>query len=118
MTLVEVMVAITILTTVVWGAVAFATSGRTRVELANQERVAAQIALEQLERARGAGYDALDYDYGVVTINNTPYTWSLYAQEALADPGDADSTFKQVEVAVYWPVAGGQTFAMNTAIAP
>jgi Tfp pilus assembly protein PilV len=116
MTLVEVLVAVVVLTTVVWGAVAFAANGRTRVELASQERAASQIAMEQLERARAAGYASVDYESGSTTLGGTPYSWSLYAWETLADPGDANSTYKQVEITVYWHTAGGQYVTMQTAI--
>ena len=118
MTLVEVLGAVTILTVVVWGAVAFMMHGRVRVEVANQERVAAQIAIERLERARAGGYSSISYDYGAVTVNSTPYSWSLYSRTKLADPDDAQSTFKEIEISVSWPNDGGRSVTMTTAIAP
>ncbi len=119
MTLVEVLVAVLILTIVVWGAVAFMVSGRTRVELSNQERVAAQIGMEQIERARAAGYGAVgSYDTGTESVNSLVYTWTLTAVPTLADPADANSVYKEVEVNVSWSTGTLQSVTLHTGISP
>jgi len=118
MTLVEVIVAVTVLTVVVWGAVAFMVSGRTRVEWATKQRTAAQIALERLERARAAGFVALADNSGNLFVDGTQYSWVLTVASSLADPVDMDSTYKKVEVSVDWPTSQGQAVVFRTAVAP
>lgn len=118
LSLVEVLVAVVVLTVVVTGAVAFMTSGRKKVVWAGQHRVAAQIAMERIERARAAAYDSLNYDYGDTTVADTRYDWSLYAVESLADPGDTDSTYKLVEVSVSWTGNGNEPVVLHSAISP
>lgn len=119
MTLVEVLVAVLILTIVVWGAVAFMVSGRTRVELSNQERVAAQIGMEQIERARAAGYSAVEsYDTGSESVNSVVYTWTLTSVPTLADPADANSVYKEVEINVSWSTGTLQSVTLHTGISP
>ena len=118
LSLVEVLVAALILTIVVAGGVAFATSGRKRVLLSGQERTAAKIAIERIERARAQDYDSVDYDYGVITLDGTPYEWSLYAFQTTADPGDSDSVYKEIEVHVTWPGSGNDAVVLHSAISP
>lgn len=118
MTLVEVMVAVTVLTVVVWGTVASMVSGRTRVEWAAKQRTAAQIALERLERARAVGFAALADSSGNLFVDGTQYSWVLTVAASLADPVDTDSTYKEVEVSVDWPTSQGQAVVFRTAVAP
>ncbi len=118
MTILEVLMAVLILTTVIWGALAFMLGGRTRVELANQDRVAAQVAMEQLERARAGSYDSLNYDGGSMAVDGIAYDWILFATPSLADPNDSDSIYKTVEVTVYCVGGGGQVITLHSAISP
>ena len=50
--LIEVVIAVAILTIVVWGMVGFLTGGRVMVERTGQSVVAAQIAEERIDRTR------------------------------------------------------------------
>jgi len=118
LSLVEVLVAVLILTIVVAGGVAFATSGRKRVVLSGQHRAAAQIAMERIERARALGYDSVDYDYGAVTLDGTQYEWHFYAFQTTADPGDSESVYKTLEVWVMWPGCGSDAVVLYSAMSP
>jgi type II secretory pathway pseudopilin PulG len=118
MTLVEVMMAVVILFAVLWGTIAFVTGGRVRAVHSGQCRAAVQLAAERLEIARGQGYDGVQAGSGTVTLDATPYDWTTSVATAIADPGDANSLYKAVEVAVTWPTSNGRTVTLRTAIAP
>ena len=118
LSLVEVMVAVIVLTVVVTGAVAFMTSGRTKVVWAGQHRVAAQIGMERIERARAVGYSSLDYDSVSTTVDGTQYDWQLSASEYLADPADSNSAYKRIEVNVSWTGTGDDSVTLHTAVSP
>jgi len=118
MTLIEVLVAVTILTVLVWGTVAFLTNCRVSVERANQRRAAAQVAIAQLEEARAVPYAALDDDSGTTALNGTSYTWSLDVTETQADPADPNSLYKEMTVTVEWANDAGAPVVVASARAP
>ena len=118
MTVVEVLVAVTVVTVVLFGAVAFLVNGRTRVELAGKQRTASQVAADRIERARALGYDGVKDDEGNVELDGTTYTWTLTVATALADPADSKSTYKIVEVSVDWPTSGNDPVVLRTAMSP
>ena len=93
-------------------------TGRTRVEWAAQQRTAAQIARERLERARSLGYASLAKDKGQVFVDTTLYSWTLTVTSHLADPADGSTTYKQVEARVDWPTSLGQPVVLRTGVAP
>ena len=118
MTLIEVLVAVTIIAIVVVGAVAFVVNSRIAVELAGKRRTATQVAAERLERARGSGYAAVANAAGTLYLDGTTYTWTLTVFTVLADPADAGSAYKLVEVSVNWPTSDGSPVVLRTAISP
>lgn len=118
LSLVEVLVAVTVLTVVVTGAVAFMTGGRTKVISSGQRRVAARIGMERLERLRAIDYSALEYDSGDTTVDGVQYDWCIYASEYLADPGDSTSAYKRLEVHVNWTGASDEEVILYSAISP
>jgi len=118
MTLIEVLVAVTILAVLTWGTVAFLTGCRISVERANQRRAATQIAVAQLEQARTAAYAALVDTSGTTSLNGTTYTWTLDVTETLADPADPNSLYKQLAVTVDWPNDAGSPVVLVSARAP
>jgi len=117
-TLVEVMVALVVLAVVVIGAAAFFSAGRGAIEESAQRRTAAQIAQQQLELARAGGYEALAGAAGTATVDDVEYSWTLAVTMALADPGDADSGYKQMSIVVDWPRSRGSPVMVETAMAP
>jgi len=118
LSLIEVMVAVIVLGVVVIGAVAFLVAGRSTVERAAQQRTATQIANERLEIARAAGYAAVADDSGSVEMAGITYTWSLTVAAEPADPADAGSTYKLMEVTVNSPMSGSDPVVIRSAIAP
>jgi len=118
MTLVEVMVAAMVLFVVVWGTVAFLVSARTTVERAGQERTAAEIAADQLERARAAGYGALTNGTANVVLDGTSYTWTLTVATAQADPADGNSVYKSIDMSVDWLTSSGRPVVVRTSMSP
>jgi len=116
--LVEVMVSIVILAVVVLGAAAFFSTSRKTIERAAEQRTATQIASDRLEQARATGYATVDDDSGTVDVGDTSYSWTLTVTTALADSTDAESAYKQLEVAVNWATSGGDPVVIRSAIAP
>ena len=116
--LTEVIVAVAILTIVVWGMVGFLMNGRVLVERTGQGVIAAQIAQQQLDDARALAYASIASTNGTQTVSGLLYTWVLTVTTAQADPADANSTFKQTGVSVTWPTAPNANAVLYTAIAP
>ncbi len=116
--LTEVIVAVTILTIVVWGMVGFLMNGRMLVERRGQAVIAAQVAQQQLDNARATAYASVASSSGTQTVNGLMYTWVLTVTTAQADPADVNSTFKQTGVSVTWPTAPNANAVLYTAIAP
>jgi Tfp pilus assembly protein PilV len=114
----EVVVAVTILTFVVWGMAGFLMNGRVLVERTGQGVIAAQIAQQQLDQTRALTYASIASSNGTETVNGLLYSWVLTVTTAQADPADAHSTFKQTGVTVTWPTAPNANAAIETAIAP
>ena len=114
----EVMVALVVLAVVVIGAAAFFSVGRGAIEESAQRRTAAQIAHQQLELARGGGYEALAGDEGTAMVDGVEYSWTLAITVGLADPGDTDSSYKQMGIVVDWPRSRGIPVVVETAMAP
>jgi len=117
-TLVEVMVALIVLAVVVIGAAAFFAAGRGTIEESAQRRTAAQVGQQQLEIARAGGYEALADAEGTATVDGVEYSWTLTVTGALADPGDAESGYKQMCMVVDWPRSRGSPVTIETAMAP
>ena len=115
--LTEVIVAVTILTIVVWGMVGFLMNGRVLVERTGQGVIAAQVAEEHIDRTRDLAYASIASSNGTETVGGILYTWVLTVTSAQADPADANSAFKQVQVKVTWPTAPNATAVLSTAIA-
>ena len=116
-TIIEAVVAVAILTFVVWGMVGFLTGGRVMVERTGQGVIAAQVAAERIDRTRQLAYTAIANGNGTETVGGIVFTWVLTVTTAQADPADANSTFKQVGVKVTWPTSAGAAAALSTAVA-
>ncbi|MGD1001574.1 MAG: hypothetical protein ABSA67_12855 [Candidatus Brocadiia bacterium] len=115
--LTEVIVAVTILTVVVWGMVGFLMNGRVLVERTGQGVIAAQIAEQQIDKTRSLAYASIATTNGTQTVNGLLYTWVLTVTTAQADPADGNSTFRQTGVKVTWPTAPNADAVLYTAIA-
>jgi len=115
--LTEVVVAVAILTIVVWGMVGFLTGGRLLVERSGQGVIATQIAEEHIDRTRSLAYASIATSNGTETVGGLLYTWVLTVTTVQADPADANSTFKQTGVTVTWPTGPHATGVISTAIA-
>jgi Tfp pilus assembly protein PilV len=115
--LVEVVVAVAILTVVVWGMVGFLAGGRVLVERTGQGVIAAQIAEEHIDRTRSMAYASIASGNGTETVSGLMYTWVLTVTTVQADPADPNSTFKQTGVTVTWPTGPHATGVISTAIA-
>ena len=115
--LTEVVVAVAILTCVVWGMVGFLMNGRVLVERTGQGVIAGQIAEEHIDKTRGLAYASIASSNGTETVGGLLYTWVLTVTTAQADPADANSTFKQAKVTVTWPTAPNANAVLSTAIA-
>lgn len=116
--LTEVIVAVTILTIVVWGMVGFLMNGRILVERRGQAVIAAQVAQQQLDNARATAYASVASSSGTQTVNGLMYSWVLTVTTAQADPANVNSTFKQTGVSVTWPTAPNADAVLYTAISP
>jgi hypothetical protein len=114
--LTEVIVAVTILTFVVWGMVGFLMNGRVLVERTGQGIIAAQVAQEHLDRTRNLAYASIASGSGTETVGGLLYSWVLTVTNAQADPGDPNSTFKQTGVSVTWPTAPNANAQIFTGI--
>ena len=115
--LVEVVIAVAILTIVVWGMVGFLTGGRVLVERTGQGVIAAQVAEEHSDRTRSLTYASIASGSGTETVGGLLYTWVLTVTTVQADPADPNSTFKQTRVTVTWPTGPNATGVISTAIA-
>jgi Tfp pilus assembly protein PilV len=115
--LTEVVVAVAILTIVVFGMVGFLMNGRVLVERTGQGVIAAQIAEERIDRTRSLAYASIAGSNGTETVGGILYTWVLTVTTAQADPADANSTFLQTGVTVTWPAAPNANAVIRTAIA-
>jgi hypothetical protein len=115
--LVEVMVAVTILTIVVWEMVGFLAGGRVLVERTGEGIIATQIGEEHIDRTRDVAYSSVANSNGTELVGGITYTWVLTVTTAQADPSDVNSTFKQVGVKVTWPTAPSASAILSTAIA-
>ena len=118
LTLVEVMVAIVVLAVAIIGAAAFLAGGSRILSRASNQRAAEQVAHMKLEAARAGGYEALADSNGSETVDGVAYTWSIVVATALADPADADSTYKRMTATVDWPTSGGSPVIVESAMAP
>jgi len=118
MSLIEVMTAMVILAFVLTGAVAFVVSGRNMVEYAAKQRTAAQIGMERLEHARNTGYGAVANASDTLLLDGTSYTWTLTVTNAQADPADAGSSYKILEMSVDWPTSRNDPVVLRTAMSP
>ena len=114
--LIEVVVAVTILTIVVWGMVGFLAGGRVMVERSGQGVIAGQVAAERVDRTRDLAYANVVSSNGSETVGGVLYTWVLTVTGAQADPADANSAYKQVGVKVTWPTAAGGAAQLSSAI--
>jgi Tfp pilus assembly protein PilV len=114
----EVLVAVAILTTAVWGMVGFLANGRVLVERSGQGIIAAHVAEQQIDQTRALAYTAITGSNGKETVGGLVYTWVMTVATARADPADAGSTFKQVAVTVSWPSAPNAVTMLSTAISP
>jgi hypothetical protein len=117
-TIVESLVAVAVLVTAVWGMVGFLTGGRIMVERTGQGVIAAQVAQQQLDRARALAYASIASSTGTQTVGGIVYSWVLTVTGVQADPADANSGFKQAVVTVTWPTGAGAIVKINTGIAP
>ena len=116
LSLAEVVIAIAILTALVWGAASFLVAGRVTTEKAGEQRKAAQVAMEQLERARQLPYASVVNANGTETVDGIVYSWTLTVTTAQADPSDSGSGYKQVKVSVTWPTPGTLPVVLSTGI--
>lgn len=117
--LAEAMIAVAILTIVIFGAVAFIQTSMTWVDKAMLLRTATEVAQDRLEQAKATAYASLTVGTttGSTTISGQTYNWTLVVATAQADPGDAASTYKTIQCTV---VCAGtqQSVGVRTAVAP
>jgi Tfp pilus assembly protein PilV len=114
--LTEVLVAVLILTIVIFGVVCFLLNGRVMVEGTGEGIIAAQIAQEHLDRTRSLAYSSIASSKGTETVGGLVYTWVLTVTTAQADPADPNSKFLQTGVTVTWPTGQNAKAAVYTAI--
>ena len=85
--LTEVVVAVTILTIVVWGMVGFLMNGRILVERTGQGVIAAQIAAQQIDKTRALAYASVASRNGTQTVNGLLYTLGADGDHRAGGPG-------------------------------
>ena len=115
--IVEALVAVTILLIVVWALLGFLANGRVLVERTGQCDIAAQVAEQQIDQTRALAYASIAAGNGAETVGGIKYTWVLTVATAKADPADANSTFKQVGVVVTWATGPHTNATISTATA-
>jgi Tfp pilus assembly protein PilV len=107
--LIEVMVAVTILVVVVFGAVSFMVNGRLAVERGNQQRVAAQVGLQKLEEVRsrkyadvtaGTTWGTTSVKYGATSAANVTLWWRLDVTAGVVDAPNSSDVYKTVQITV------------------
>ena len=113
-TMVEVVVAMIILATAVFGAVACISNGRIFVERAAQQRAAAHVALARIEAVRTL--DAPADDSGTVTLDGTTFSWTLDVTSLTSDPADENSLYRQLSVTVSWSNDGNNPVLITSAM--
>lgn len=117
--LAEVMVAVVILSFVVFGAAAFMQASSTMVDKAMLLRTATQVAQDRLERTKATAYASLAVGTttGSTTISGQVYNWSMAVSTAQADPGDTNSVYKLLACTA--TCAGtNQSVSVRCAVAP
>jgi Tfp pilus assembly protein PilV len=112
-TLIEVMVAVLIVTIVMIGGSLLFVTGRSQINQQKHRRAAVQLAAQKLEELKAGDYDA-------ITIGDTEESLSLedlsYSRSTHAE--DA-SSYKDVTVTVSWgPTGNEHNVSLVTSIAP
>jgi Tfp pilus assembly protein PilV len=116
-TLLEALVAVVVLSIVVFGAIAFMQTSALTVDKAMLLRTATQVAQDRLERTKALAYANMVNMSGTTVVAAQDYNWSITVTTSLADPGDAGSSFKTIHCSV--TCAGtGQVVLVRTAAAP
>lgn len=115
-TLIEVMVAVLIITIVIAGGSFLFVAGRGQVALQKQYRAAAQLAAQKLEELKAGSYTDIvagTTTYSSVTLEGVSYSKSVET----VDTG----SYKQVTVTIGWTQGNGdnsRSVSMVTCIAP
>jgi prepilin-type N-terminal cleavage/methylation domain-containing protein len=111
--LIEVMVAVLILTIVIAGGSFSYIYGRSRIDLWKDYRAAGQLAAQKLEELKAGNYD--DIEAGgteeSLSLEDSPYGRSILTEDV--------GLYKKVTVAVHWQQRGEQHYvSLTTFIAP
>ena len=85
--LTEVVVAVAILTIVVWGMVGFLTGGRVLVERSGQGIIATQVAQEHIDRTRSLAYASIASSNGTETVGGHPVHLGADGDHRAGGPG-------------------------------
>jgi Tfp pilus assembly protein PilV len=116
-TLLEALIAVVVLSIVVFGAAAFMQAGAVVVDKAQVLRTATQVAQDRLEQAKALAYASIVNASGTATVSGQTYSWTITVTTAQADPGDAASTYKIIHCNVTH-AGTGQSVAVRSAVAP
>ncbi len=116
-TLLEALIAVVVLSIVVFGAAAFMQAGAVVVDKAQILRTATQVAQDRLEQTKALAYASVVNANGTTTVSGQVYTWTITVTTAQADPGDASSTYKIIHCNVTHS-GTGQSVAVRSAVAP
>jgi len=125
-TLVEVLVAIVMLTIIILGGMQFFVAGSARVDRGVHQRAAFEMAYARLEALSSAPYDSIasltENSVSLDDIVCTRVTKVTYVDDPLDGTGAGDSDaqdYKQITVSVYWTEAGRtQSVDMATLVTP
>jgi Tfp pilus assembly protein PilV len=110
-TLIEVMVAVLIITIVIIGGSLLFVNGRNQINQQKHHRAAIQLAVQKLEELKAGDYDDVDPNTESLTLEDFSYD---------RDTNTVDNgSYKEVTVTVSWgPTGNEHNVSLVTAIAP
>jgi len=111
--LIEVMVAVLILTLVILGGSFLFVTGKSQIELREQYRVASRLAAQKLEDVKAGNYDDIEKSAmsESLSLKDTCYSRSIVTKDL--------GLYKQADVTVQWgPVGRERNVSLVTFIAP
>jgi len=112
-TLIEVMVAVLIVTIVIIGGSLLFVTGRSQINQQKQYRAATYLAAQKLEELKAG-------NYGAITVGDTEESLTLEGFSYVRDTNTVDTgSYKDVTVTVSWgPTGNEHHVSLVTAIAP
>ena len=111
-TLIEVMVAVLIVTIVIIGGSLLFVAGRSQINQQKQYRAATYLAAQKLEELKADAYDNVVSDSNSVSLEGFSYTRSAVVE-------DVNSLYKKVTVTVSWgPTGNEHNVSLVTSVAP